>query len=125
MVILEVAPNPNCDPIERVFHDLAPARRISRVRLARGADEARWCAVTGWTASGVPCPAVMQKVDDSGEGVAFLIYGGEAGLRLKPAGLSAPWGLDDAEQWGEPFLLVADLRDVRLDACSRRRVTHG
>jgi hypothetical protein len=108
-MIIEIPPNSNCVPVDaRIFHDLEPPSHVSQVRLEHEAGQARWYDVTGWTVAGAPCPALVQKVDDSGEGVAFLIYGGDAGLRLKPAGYHALWRLDDPEQWGEPFLLVTD-----------------
>ena len=46
------------------------------------------------------------KVSDSGDGVVVLVYGGDEGLRLRPSGSSSEWSLDDAEQWGEPCLLL-------------------
>ena len=48
-------------------------------------------------------------VEDSGEGIVMLIYGGDEGIRLKP--------VDEKEassprQWGEPCLLLD--KDVML-----------
>ena len=107
MVALEIPSNTNCAAVDlRVFHDLSQPQPVRRVRLAQ------WCDVTGWTAAGAPCPAVAQKVDDSGEGVAWLIRGGDAGLRLQPSGRDAAWRLDDPQQWGEPFLILPALDDV-------------
>ena len=132
MILLEVADNPNCPTVDlRVFHDLAPPQPVSQVRLERTPGHPQWYEITGWMRAGTPCSAFVQKVDDSGEGVAFLIYGGDAGLRLRPAGHSAPWRLDDAAQWGEPFLLVSDLSDVRLaqppdgQGTTARSAVHG
>ena len=114
MVLIEIPDNPNCVSVEqRVFHDLAPAQAITQVRLSRPDGVAAWCDVTGWTTAGAPCPARWQKVDDSGEGVAYLVYGGEAGLRFRLAGADGPWRLDAPDQWGEPFLIIADVKDVR------------
>jgi len=125
MITVEIAPNPNCEPVDlRVFHDLEPPRQVHRVCLARppgppvaragaGGDgegragEPKWHEVTGWTAQGAPCPALAQRVDDSGEGTALLVYGGDAGLRFRPAG-TGPWRLEDPQQWGEPFRLTTD-----------------
>jgi hypothetical protein len=110
MVVIEVAPNPNCEPVElRIFHDVEPPRRVQRLLVARpGGGPASWHDVTGWTAEGVPCPAMSQRVDDSGEGSALLVFGGTGGLRFRPAGSTRPWELADAEQWGAPFLLTAE-----------------
>ncbi|MDP3703926.1 MAG: hypothetical protein Q8R78_06020 [Candidatus Omnitrophota bacterium] len=116
MMTLEVLDNPNCPPVDlRVFHDLGSATPIRQVRLSRDGQLPEWYDVTGWTTANGRCPALLQKVDDSGEGVAFLLYGGDAGLRLRPAGDASAWGLDDPRQWGSPFVLLTDLADVRLD----------
>ena len=114
MVIVEVPPNPNCEPADmRVFHDLEAPRPVRELCLEQDAGSPAWYAVTGWTVDGHPCPAFAQRVDDSGDGVAYLIYGGDAGLRLQPAAAANPWRLDDARQWGTPFLLLGDLEAVR------------
>ena len=96
----------------RVFHDLEPPRPVSRVRLERGGGEPQWYAVTGWTATHAPCPALARKVDDSGEGVVMLVSGGDAGLRFQSAERPAPWVLTDPAQWGAPFLLIAGPVDL-------------
>ena len=98
----------------RIFHDLEPPRPVVHVRLTppRGVPSPQWYTVTGWTIGGIPCPAVVHKVDDSGEGVILLVSGGDAGLRLKPADSSCAWAFDDPQQWGVPFLLMSDARDV-------------
>jgi hypothetical protein len=120
MLVIDIPPNSNCEEVSlRVFHDLTPPQRVSGVRLARQAGEVRWHDVTGWTTAGMPCPAMMQKVDDSGEGVAFLIYGGDAGLRLQPAGRTTPWRLEEPGQWGAPFLLLPGPDDLRFAAQQR------
>ncbi len=113
MIVIEISPNPNCEAVEmRVFHDLEPPRPVTRVRLERAPGQPEWCAVTGWTLKHTACPASVRKVDDSGEGVTMLVSGGEAGLRLRPADDAAPWRLDDPRQWGSPFLLIGDPRDL-------------
>ena len=86
---------------------------VAAVRLERQAGAPAWYAVTGWTAAGTPCQAYTQKVDDSGDGTAFLLYGGNAGVRLRPVEISGPWQLDDPQQWGEPFLIIGDTGDLK------------
>ena len=114
MILIEIPTNPNCASVElRVFHDLAAPQPIHQVQLERHEGQPQWCDVTGWTTAGVPCPALLQKVDDSGDGVAFLVSGGDAGLRLRPAAHQQPWHLEDPRQWGEPLLILADARDAR------------
>ena len=116
MLVIEIPPNPNCEAVElRVFHDLEPPRPITHVRIEPPSvvGAAQWCAVTGWTLSATACPALARKVDDSGEGVVFLVSGGDAGLRLQLAERRAAWRLDHSEQWGAPFLLIGDAGDVK------------
>lgn len=78
--------------------------------LPTGADA--WCAVTGWSSDGA-CPAYAATVEDSGDGTALLVYGGDQGIRLKPEGSSAQWSLHAKEQWGEPCLLLPLETEVR------------
>ena len=129
MVLIEIPANPNCAAVElRAFHDLEPAHPVSQVRLERQPGSLQWFDVTSWSLTGTTSPARLQKVDDSGEGVAFLLYGEDAGLRLKPADPHAPWRLDDPQQWGEPFIILTDLDDVRLQqptVMEPRRSGHG
>lgn len=114
MRVIEILHNPNCVEVDtRIFHDLTPPQPVAQVCLEQESGTARWYAVTGWTAAGTPCPAFVQKVDDSGDGVALLVYGGDAGVRLQPVERNAPWRLGDLEQWGEPFLIIGDLSDIR------------
>jgi hypothetical protein len=74
-----------------------------------------WCGITGLDAGGQPCPAMACLIDDSGEGGCQLVFGGEWGLRLKDESSGRAWDLEDAEQWGEPFLMLAgDGADLRF-----------
>ncbi|PIQ83098.1 MAG: hypothetical protein COV76_00075 [Candidatus Omnitrophica bacterium CG11_big_fil_rev_8_21_14_0_20_64_10] len=114
MRIIEIPDNPNCAAADlRVFHDLAPARGVVQVCLEPQAGVPAWFEVTGWTLVGKPVPAFAQKVDDSGDGVAYLLFGGDAGLRFKPAGSAGSWSLQDSAQSGEPFLIIGDSEDLR------------
>ena len=124
MVVIEIDPNANCEPVDmRVFHDLSPAARVSHVRLEREPGCPAWFELTGWTADGAPCPALAQKVDDSGDGIALLVRGGDAGLRFRPEADTAAWSLEAAAQWGESFLLIADEHDLRI--CDARPAAAG
>ncbi|MEW6325112.1 MAG: hypothetical protein AB1515_06970 [Nitrospirota bacterium] len=96
------------------FNALEPPRPVARVRLYDRSAQGEWFQVVGWT--GRPerptSPAVAQKIDDSGQGVAYLVTGGDQGLRLKPAGSAEPWSVDNPRQWGAPYLIVASPRDL-------------
>ena len=109
MVTVEIPTNSNCEAADlRVFHDVEVAQPVRRICLEQTPGQAEWYEVTGWSVDGHPCPALARRVDDSGEGLALLVTGGDAGLRLRPAGAQGAWRLDDAQQWGLPFLLLAD-----------------
>ena len=109
MVVVEIPQNPNCEPVDlRVFHDVGAARAVRQVHLEQTPGRPAWYEVTGWTLARTACPALARKVDDSGEGLAVLVTGGDAGVRLRPAGRIGTWGLEEVEQWGAPFLLLAN-----------------
>jgi hypothetical protein len=47
--------------------------------------------------------------------LACMVFGGISGIRLKPVSLSEDWDLNSANQWGEPYLLLADPKDIRYE----------
>src|ERR1700690_2877655 len=112
-MFLRFEENPNTGFVDdRVFQERSEPRAVTHVLRRRGGQEV-WCAVTGLAAKGVPVPAFARKVEDSGEGICYLVYGGPWGLRLaEPTSAIQPpppeilWSLDDPHQWGEPFLLL-------------------
>lgn len=108
----EVEENPNCGhPVSMRFKELGPLRVVKQVKID---DLGGLCWVTGWCDDPEQplCPAHVQKVEESGMGLAYLIYGGNWGIRLKPIGLEENWDLDSPNQWGEPFLLLGDPRAI-------------
>lgn len=112
MVVIEVEENANCEPMDmRVFHDLEPAKALLKVRLEKQLGEYGWYEVVSWDKHHKPGPARVQKVDDSGDGVAYLISGSDYGVRLRPEEEPKDWKLDEATQWGEPLLLLGDPED--------------
>jgi len=69
----------------------------------------QWCAVTGWS-DDAPAPALLTPIEESGDGPALLLHGGNQGLRLAviaaaSAAAAVCWDISDAGQWAEPFLL--------------------
>jgi hypothetical protein len=105
-MFLRFEENPNCGFMEdRVFMertDPHPVTHVLRLRLG----EEMWCPVVAMDGTGHPGIALARKVEDSGEGMCWLVYGGLWGLRLKEPVCSDPWSLDDPHQWGEGFLLL-------------------
>ena len=109
---VEVEPNANCPmAASQVYKNLGEPFRVGAVRIYEGEPEGRLCAVTGWSAEG-PAQAYAVRVEDSSAGAAFVVYGGDWGVRLRPAASDTPWSLDDAEQWGETHLVLADAEDI-------------
>lgn len=113
-MFLRFEENPNCGFVDdRVWKEEGEPRRVTSVLRRHGGEDV-WCPVTGLDGDGQPIPATGIKVQDSGEGTCWLIYGGLWGLRLKAPTNDRPWSLEDSQQWAEPFLLLppngADLR---------------
>jgi hypothetical protein len=114
-VYIEIEDNPNCAGREPMrFRELEPAAVVTKVRVFDRRDDGEWCLVTGVGKDPAQhwAPAFVRKVEDSGVGVAYLIYGGIWGIRLCPADHRRPWRLDDRSQWGEPYLLLTDATDI-------------
>lgn len=115
-VIVEVESNENCETGVFVrFKEAGAARPVLQVRLYDRTAAGEWCWVTGWNdnATTPVCPAYAQLVEDSGAGLAYLVYGGLYGVRLNPIRLDEPWSLTNPNQWGEPYLLLSSDRDLR------------
>ena len=86
-MIVEVESNENCqDSVFARFKEVSPARQILYVRLYDRNPLGEWYWVTGWSDDQQTpvCPAYAQLVEDSGAGLAHLVYGGVYGLRFKP-----------------------------------------
>jgi len=115
-VIVEVESNENCvDGVFARFKEAGPARPVIQVRLYDRNPAGEWYWVTGWTDnSEAPlCPAHGQLVEDSGSGLALLVFGGLYGLRFKPVTMEEPWSLESSHQWGETHLSLSRERDLR------------
>lgn len=114
-VYIEVEENPNCparDPMR--YRELAAPMVVTKVRLFDRRDDGEWCLVTGVRNSPLDPwePARVRKVEDSGTGVAYLVYGGLWGIRLCPVDRIHPWSFSEQDQWGEPYLLLTDFNDL-------------
>ena len=93
--------------LHRMFDLLTDPTEVIRVFATNPIGEDLWCRVTGWSSEG-PCIAMSALAEDSGEGVVLLVYGGDEGLRLQPAGSSDDWDLANSVQWGEACLMLAE-----------------
>jgi len=110
---IEVKANPNCGESEQfVFRELEPARPVWGLRVESGGQETS-CDVMGVEKEGRFVGAMAAKIADSGAGYAYLIYGAEWGIRLRPREFAhEPWDLKNSHQWGEPFKIYGDTHDI-------------
>lgn len=109
---LMVEDNPNSSGDERVFATSGPEREVTDVLLDRPDGTTGWCELVGVSDANSFGPALARQVEDSAAGVAWLITGGDWGLRVRPSGTNAIWAIDDPAQWGVPFLVMDDSAGV-------------
>ena len=103
---VDVSEGENCpEALTLMFNGLAEPVPVSRVRTPGLDGPEVLCAVTGWSQEG-PCQAYSAPVEESGEGEAILVFGGDQGIRLRPLESDAEWDLTSPEQWGEVCLLL-------------------
>jgi hypothetical protein len=82
---------------DRVFSETSEPQAVRQVLIQRKGHDL-WCDIQGLDVKGSLTAAQARKVQDSGEGTCFLVYGGAWGLQLTdPA---------TRETWHEPFLLL-------------------
>jgi hypothetical protein len=112
---VDVESNPNSPmSANQVFRNIDLPFRVAQVRIYEGEPGGKLCAITGWSSQddGTPVDAHAVRIEDSSEGAAFLVYGGDWGLRLRPADHEGAWTQENASQWGEPYLVLADAEDL-------------
>ena len=103
---IDIEAGNNCEfSLTRLFSTTENSAQIFRLETFGISGQMALHDVTGWSTEG-PCPAFSVMVEDSGEGVALLVYGGNDGIRLRLSETSEPWKLDSVVQWGEPCLLL-------------------
>lgn len=105
-MFVEVDSNSNTDrSFNMIFRDISPPRELYCIKYPVKGEE-QPVQVTGWDAgSNTPCPAYACKVEESGDGVALLIYGGSGGVRMKPLEDETQWDPGSLKQWGETHLV--------------------
>ncbi len=99
---------------DHVFSSSGPTFIVKQVRIYEGEPEGKLCRITGWSsaAGGSPVPALGVQIDDSSQGIAYLVYGGDWGVRLAPVDSDTPWSMSDPDQWGETHLVMSDKDDI-------------
>ena len=106
LLVIEVEESENSlFGVTRSFQTIGEPRPISRVAAFAPDGTEGIFDVVGWSSEGA-VTAFAALVDDSGEGSALLVYGGEEGIRLRAGDSGSDWSLEDASQWGEVFLLL-------------------
>ena len=116
-MFFEVEQSPNFEGSYFVrFKEMGPPRQITHIKSYERLSCGEWCEVTGWCddLDQPLCPAYAQKVEDSGAGTAYVIFGGNWGVRLKSEAYVGVWNLYDSEQWGEGYLSIGEERDLRF-----------
>ena len=112
---VEVEPNDNTPMMAmQVYKNIGQPFRVAKVRLFEGEPEGKLCAVSGWSSAGEgsAVDAYAVRIEDSSEGSAYLVYGGDWGIRLRDAGDVEPWSIEAASQWGETHLVLASIEDI-------------
>jgi hypothetical protein len=112
---IEVEPNDNTAMMaQQVYKNIGVPFPVSHVRIYEGEPGGVLCSITGWSSggNGPVVPAYAVAIEDSSEGRAILVYGGDWGVRLRPAESDAAWSIDDASQWGETHLVLASEDDL-------------
>jgi hypothetical protein len=112
---VEVESNDNTPmSANQVYKNIGARHPVSAVRLFEGEPEGRLFDLTGWSSDegGSPCDAFAVQIEDSSEGSAWLVYGGDWGVRLRPTESLEDWSVDDPDQYGETHLVLSDEDDI-------------
>lgn len=111
---VEVVDEAFTEPLQLTFRRIEAVRRALRVDLdGAGPRRARGLERRADGSLDVDAPAWACPVEDSGAGVSWLVYGGNAGLWLAPDGAERP-DPEDRSQVVEAYVLV-DRADVALE----------
>ena len=117
-IYLEVDENDNCEYMPLMLYEAhADAVPVTRIVLDEPGRPPGVYRVTGWSSEGdgSPCPAMYAPVSDSGQAVVHLVFGGDWGIRMKPAESTTDWSLEDPEQFGEPYVMLMDESAIVLN----------
>ncbi|OVE76306.1 hypothetical protein BVX98_06265 [bacterium F11] len=114
-MFLVIEENENCESAERVFPISGKKKPVRQVQVETPEGKLAWCEVVGVEDSNTFLEAHAIEVEDSGAGMAWLVFGGSWGLRFRRQGESKDWSLADSSQWGEAFkVLDGSGEDIRF-----------
>jgi len=115
-MFIEVESHPNCESsIFLRFKELGPSREVTHLKVYDRSPKGEWCEVVGLCDDPHKpvCSAYAQKVEDSGAGHAYVVFGGNWGIRLTPLAISGDRNQEPCIQWEEPYLSLSDGSDLR------------
>lgn len=113
---IDIEANDNLDEAcMATFNTTGPGRAVRAIHLEVDGVWT-WCAITGWN-DDVPVQATIAPIEESGDGPALLVTGGNHGLRLAritgPDQAAVVWSLSDSQQWAEGFLICVPETEYR------------
>ncbi len=114
-IYLEVEENANSSGVPlRTFSAKGKPYPVAQLKADPRTGKPEPVSITGWSSQngGSPCPALCVPVEDSGAAISYLVYGGDWGVRFRPASLDEPWSADSPNQFGEPCLLLGDESEI-------------
>jgi hypothetical protein len=112
---VEVEANDNTPMMaQQVYKNVGLPFRVLQVRIYEGEPGGMLHDVVGWSSrdGGSATQAYGVQIDDSSEGSAYLVYGGDWGVRLRPADSDEAWSIDATGQFGETHLVMAEDEDL-------------
>ncbi|QPJ64654.1 MAG: hypothetical protein G3M78_04310 [Candidatus Nitrohelix vancouverensis] len=105
-MFIEVEPNKNIDAcISQMYRDVSSPREAYCIQYqVDGKDET--VRLMGYDRDENQfCPAYACAIEESGDGLALLIFGGNGGLRMKLLEDESDWSVDAPGQWSETHLI--------------------
>ena len=107
IIELNIEENENIDEYEsRVFMGRGKPFKISKVLYQPESGDPFEVDVVGWdNKKAIDAYAIC--VEDSGDGEAWLVYGGNEGIRLRRSSSGSSkksFSLDHEDEWGEKYL---------------------
>ena len=88
-----------------LYRNVSTSREVYCIKYNIDGDESP-VQVIGWNKeTNSPCAAYACHVEESGDGIAVLIYGGTGGIRIKPLEDETEWRLGAPQQKGATHLV--------------------
>ena len=103
---VDVEANENIhESFSMLYRDVSKSREVYCIKYNIEGEESP-VQVIGWVKeTQSTCAAYACQVEESGDGVAILIYGGTGGIRIKPLEDETEWELGAPKQKGATHLV--------------------